>query len=48
MRALRSLLFVFLLIAACTGGPPTTPVGAQPVALEIRSHSVPLDRKSVV
>ena len=40
--ALRSFLFVCLLIAACTGGPPTTPVGAQPVALDIRSQSVPL------
>lgn len=42
MRALRSLLFICLLIAACTGGPPTTPVGAQPVALDIHSSSVPL------
>ena len=42
MRALRSFLFVCLLVAACTGGPPTTPVGAQPVALDIRSQLVPL------
>src|ERR1700761_6910088 len=41
-RALRSFLLICLLIAACTGGPPTTPVGAQPVALDIRSSSVPL------
>ena len=40
--ALRSFFLVCLLVAACTGGPPTTPVGAQPVALDIRSQSVPL------
>ena len=40
--ALRSFFLVCLLIAACTGGPPATPVGAQPVALDIRSQSVPL------
>jgi hypothetical protein len=40
--AVRSFFLVCLLIAACTGGPPTTPVGAQPVALDIRSQSVPL------
>jgi hypothetical protein len=37
------ILFICLLIAACTGAPPTSPVGAQPVALDI--HSEPLVMK---
>jgi hypothetical protein len=42
MRPALRCLFICLLIAACTGGPPIEPVGAQSVALTIRSHSVPL------
>jgi len=40
--AVRSFLVICLLIAACTGAPPTAPVGAQPVALDIHSLAVPM------
>jgi hypothetical protein len=36
--ALRSFVGFCLLVAACAGAPPSSPVGAQPVALEIRSE----------
>jgi hypothetical protein len=36
--ALRSFVGFCLLVAACAGTPPPSPVGAQPVALEIRSE----------
>jgi hypothetical protein len=40
MRPIFRYLFgtCLLVAAACTGMPPTTPVGAQPIALEIRSE----------
>ncbi|MBS0549265.1 MAG: esterase-like activity of phytase family protein [Proteobacteria bacterium] len=38
----RSLLLTFALaVAACVGGPPSTPVGAEPLPLEIRSTAMP-------
>jgi hypothetical protein len=41
--AIRSLLgFCLLVAAACAGVPPARPVGAQPLGLEIRSHSLVL------
>jgi len=40
---LRSLLgFGLLVAAACAAVPPSAPVGAQPLQLEIRAHAVPL------
>lgn len=38
----RSLLGLCLLAAACAGAPPSTPVGAQPLPLEIRSQPLTL------
>ena len=39
--AIRSLLgFCLLVAAACAGVPPSAPVGAQPLPLQI--HSLPL------
>jgi hypothetical protein len=40
--ALRSLVTFCLLVTAACAGAPTSPVGAQPVALEIRSEPLPL------
>jgi len=38
----RSVLLTFALaVAACVGGPPATPVGAEPLPLEIRSTAMP-------
>src|SRR5258708_26409940 len=40
---LRSLLgFCLLVAAACAGAPPPSPVGAQPVSLDIRSQPLVL------
>ena len=41
--AIRPLLgFCLLVAAACAGGPPPSPVGAQPVTLDIRSQPLVL------
>jgi hypothetical protein len=38
----RPFLSLCLLVAACAGAPPSTPVGAQPLTLEIRSQPLSL------